>query len=51
MKNIIECIKACGNTGHTYSIVIDPDEEEGLSERTFLWDGDGSDYVESVELQ
>jgi hypothetical protein len=51
MKNIIECIKDCGNTGHTYSIVIDPDEKEGLSERTFEWDGDGSDHVESVTLK
>lgn len=51
MKEIIECIKDCGNGGHSYSIVIDPDEKERLSERTFGWDGDGSDYVESVELK
>ena len=51
MKNIIECIKGCGNGGHSYSIVIDPNEKEGLSDRTFGWDGDGSDYVESVELK
>ena len=51
MKEILECIKACGNGGHTYEIVIDPEEKEGLSERTFEWDGDGSDRVEDVTLK
>lgn len=33
-----------GNTGHTFSIVVD-------GEDTIEWDGDGSDYVENVELK
>jgi len=51
MKEILECIKACGNGGHTYDIIIDPDEKEGLSERRFNWDGDGSDRVGEITLK
>jgi hypothetical protein len=50
LKEILECIKDCGNTGHSFNVVVDPDEKEGLSERKFNWDGDGSDYIESIEL-
>jgi len=51
MKEILECIKGVGNGGHTFSIVIDPEEKEKLSERTFEWDGDGQDRIENVELK
>lgn len=51
MKEILECIKGVGNGGHTFTIVIDPDEKEKLSERTFEWDGDGSDRVGDVTLK
>lgn len=50
LKEIIECIKAVGNTGHSFDVIVDPEEKEGLSERKFMWDGDGSDYIESIEL-
>jgi hypothetical protein len=49
LKKIIECIGACGNTGHGFSVIVDPDEPEGLAERKFYWDGDGSDYLHSVK--
>lgn len=49
LKDIIECIGACGNTGHGFSVIVDPDEPEGLSQRKFYWDGDGSDYLHSVK--
>lgn len=51
MKEILECIKGVGNGGHTFRIVIDPDEKEKLSERTFEWDGDGQDRIENIELK
>lgn len=50
MKKIIECIGDCGNTGHSFTVVVDPDEPEGLGQRKFGWDGDGSDYLHSVKI-
>lgn len=50
LKEILECIKACGNIGHTFDVVVDPDKEEGLSERKFNWDGDGADYISEINL-
>jgi predicted house-cleaning noncanonical NTP pyrophosphatase (MazG superfamily) len=47
---ILECIKGCGNIGHSFEVVVDPDEKENLSERTFGWDGDGSDYIDEIKL-
>lgn len=51
LKEILDCIKNCGNVGHTFNVVVDPDEKEGLEERKFCWDGDGSDYIESVVIK
>ena len=50
LKQIIECIMHCGNMGHTFSVIVDPDEKEGLAERKFEWDGDGSDYIKDVVI-
>lgn len=50
LKEILECIKACGNVGHTFDVVVDPDEKEGLSERKFNWDGDGADYISEINV-
>jgi hypothetical protein len=43
LKKIIDCIKNCGNVGHTFTIIIDDQE--------FEWDGDGSDYIFNVKLK
>jgi len=51
LVKILDCIKGVGNIGHSFSVVVDPDEKEKLSERTFGWDGDGSDYIDSIELK
>jgi len=51
LVKILDCIKGVGNVGHSFSVVVDPDEKEKLSERTFGWDGDGSDYIDSIELK
>lgn len=50
LKEILECIKACGNVGHSFDVVVDPDEKEGLSERKFNWDGDGADHISEINL-
>ena len=49
LKEIIECIAACGNTGHTFSVIVDPDAEKP-GERKFEWDGDGADYIKEVKV-
>jgi hypothetical protein len=46
LKALIEYIKENGNTGHSFSIVVDPGDER---EKSFGWDGDGSDSIESIE--
>lgn len=45
LTKIVNAIGECGNGGHSFDIVIDPEAPE--DERvTFGWDGDGSDRVE-----
>lgn len=51
LKKLLDCIKGIGNGGHSFEIVVDPEEKENLKERTFFWDGDGSDQIDSVELK
>lgn len=47
LTKIVNAIGECGNGGHTFDIIIDPDlsEADGGSKK-FQWDGDGSDRVE-----
>jgi hypothetical protein len=49
LKKLIEYIGEIGNSGHSFSIIVDPDDPE--YERTFGWDGDGSDRVISVKKE
>jgi hypothetical protein len=59
LKKILDCIQAVGNIGHTYEIVIDSEDNDDGSierykkkkDRTFEWDGDGSDHIDSVEIE
>ena len=46
LRRLIEAIGKHGNGGHSYDIVIDPDRKE--EKETFFWDGDGSDYINSI---
>ena len=48
LKRLIDYIGENGNTGHSFSIVVDPGDER---EKTFGWDGDGTDTIISVEEQ
>lgn len=50
LKEILDTIMAVGNTGHSFDVVVDPEEKEKLGERTFNWDGDGSDYIKEVKV-
>ena len=46
--NLLNHIKSLGNIGHSFTIVVDPDNKEG---KTFSWDGDGSDFIKSIERE
>lgn len=50
LKSLIEYIGTNGNTGHSFSIVVDPDMTEEEGKRSFSWDGDGSDYIKEVRV-
>ena len=49
LKKLIEYIKEIGNTGHSFKIVVDPENKDTTKE--FGWDGDGSDKIESVKSE
>ncbi len=51
LEELLKMIKGVGNTGHSFEIVVDPEEKEGLSDRTFYWDGDGADYIADVKVK
>jgi hypothetical protein len=43
LEQMLRYIKAVGNTGHTFSIVVDNDKK-------FEWDGDGSDAIFEIKI-
>lgn len=50
LKSLIECISEIGNTGHSFSIVVDPDASElDGGNKKFDWDGDGRDRIISIK--
>ena len=51
LESMLETIKGIGNGGHSFNIVVDPEVKEKLSERTFYWDGDGSDSIKSIDCE
>jgi hypothetical protein len=48
LAELLEYIKSTGNIGHSFSIVVDPDGSD--YRKSFGWDGDGADYIESVKI-
>lgn len=49
LKNLLEYIKKIGNKGHSFGIDVDKDDPYYKSH--FSWDGDGSDYIESIKAE
>jgi hypothetical protein len=49
LKKLLEYIKEIGNGGHSFKIVVDPENKETMKE--FGWDGDGSDKIESIKAE
>jgi hypothetical protein len=46
LEELLTYIKKVGNMGHTFNIVVDPEEKGG---KKFEWDGDGSDAIFEIE--
>jgi len=49
LEELLLYIGKNGNTGHSFSIVVDPDGDEN-ERKEFYWDGDGADYMHEVKV-
>lgn len=47
LENLLKYIKNSGNKGHSFSIIVDP-EDEG---KKFYWDGDGADTIKDIKVE
>lgn len=45
---LLSYIREIGNTGHSFSIIVDPDNRD--CRKTFGWDGDGSDRINEITI-
>lgn len=48
LEDLLNSIKTIGNTGHSFSIIVDPDEK---GREKFEWDGDGTDHIFKIEVK
>jgi len=46
LMKLLEYIQSNGNTGHSFEIIVDPEDER---KESFFWDGDGSDYIKDIK--
>lgn len=46
LLELLKYIKANGNGGHSFKIVVDPNNKE--EEKIFFWDGDGPDRITEI---
>jgi hypothetical protein len=49
IEKMFDYIKKIGNQGHSFSIEVDPDDKE--YSKLFGWDGDGSAYIDSIDVK
>jgi len=47
LEMILNAIKDKGNVGHSFDVIVDPDDEP----EKIGWDGDGSDYIKSIKVE
>jgi len=48
LARLLTYIQSTGNIGHSFEIVVDPDNSQ--YKMTFGWDGDGSDRIRQIKL-
>jgi hypothetical protein len=46
LLELLKYIKANGNGGHSFEIVVDPNSKD--NKKSFFWDGDGSDRITEI---
>ena len=49
LRELLETIKDYTQMGHTFTVVVDPGDED--YEKSFYIDGDGSDKLEELDIQ
>lgn len=49
LEELLLYIGKNGNTGHSFSIIVDPDGDTN-ERKEFYWDGDGSDYIHEIKV-
>lgn len=50
LENLLDCIKDLSMAGHSFNVVVDPDEENP-KDRTFGIDGDGRDQLIDIKVK
>jgi len=49
LESIMKALQTRGNTGHSFSVEMDKDDDDGGE--IFGWDGDGGAYIKSIEVE
>lgn len=48
--SLIERLKRWGNPGHSFEIVVEPDQTKENGKRNFFFDGDGSHKIHEIKI-
>ena len=48
LENLLAYIRNIGNVGHSFNILVDPDNSD--TKKNFGWDGDGSDRIFEITV-
>lgn len=48
LPKLLSHIQGTGNIGHSFDIIVDPDDKEHT--KSFGWDGDGADYIKEIRF-
>lgn len=48
LLKLIDHIRNIGNVGHSFSVIVDPEGDKN-EKKSIDWDGDGYDYIKSIQ--
>ena len=48
LEELLNYIKSTGNIGHSFEVVVDPDNKD--YKKSFGWDGDGGDSISDIKI-
>ena len=49
IEHLLQAIQGTANSGHSFPVVLDPDDSNYRQE--FYIDGDGSDYIRDITIE